>query len=78
MFENISNLGKLILLDDIDDLGKYSYEGHPSPIHHWMWGVLMITVAEFGDALLTWYNFMNNNDNNNNNNNGDNYDTGKE
>ncbi len=51
MFEVYRDLGKYILLDDIDDLGKYSFEGHPSPIHHWQWGLLLMAVAEFADTL---------------------------
>jgi len=51
MFEVYRELGKLILLDDIDDLGLYSFDGHPSPIHHWQWGLLLMIVAEFADTL---------------------------
>jgi len=51
MFEVYRELGKLILLDDIDDLGLYSFEGHPSSIHHWQWGLLLMIVAEFADTL---------------------------
>jgi hypothetical protein len=51
MFEVYRDLGQLILLDDIDDLGKYSFDGHPSPIHHWQWGLLLMMVAELADTL---------------------------
>ncbi len=64
MLETYEHLGKLLLLDDIDDLGKYSFEGHPSPIHHWQWGVLLIAVSEIGDALISAYRLLNEDDNN--------------
>jgi len=51
MFEVYRELGQLILLDDIDDLGLYSFDGHPSPIHHWQWGLLLMIVAELADTL---------------------------
>lgn len=63
MLETYSKLGELILLDDINDLGKYSFEGHPSPIHHWQWGLLLITVAELGDAFISMYKFLGENNN---------------
>jgi len=56
MFESYAELGQLILLDDIKDLGKYSFEGHPSPIHHWQWGLLLILASELGDTLYSLYN----------------------
>jgi len=51
MFEVYRELGQLILLDDIDDLGLYSFDGHPSPIHHWQWGLLLMIVAELADTI---------------------------
>mgnify|MGYP001626358360 CR=1 FL=1 len=59
MFEVYSKLGKLILLDDIDDLGLYSFDGHPSPIHHWQWGLLLMAVAEFAEAINSVYTLLN-------------------
>ena len=36
--------GVALLVDDLKDFGKFSTEDHPSPIHHWQWGlVLLIT-----------------------------------
>jgi len=63
MFEVYRELGKLILLDDIDDLGLYSFDGHPSPIHHWQWGLLLMIVAE-GLDLMTLLQSFSKGDNN--------------
>lgn len=35
------DLGMLLLIDDIKDIGKFSFEGHPSPIHHWQIGYVL-------------------------------------
>lgn len=41
--------GAILVLDDIDDLGFFSTPDHPSPLHHWIYGVLLIV---FGAIIL--------------------------
>jgi len=44
-----------LLVDDAHDFGKLGEEpDHPSPFHHWLWGVLLMLggVAGLGFALL--------------------------
>jgi len=35
-------LGSWALADDMSDIGRFSDEEHPSPIHHWWVGILGI------------------------------------
>ena len=37
--------GVAMLVDDAKDLGKFSYPGHPSPLHHWQWGLLALILG---------------------------------
>lgn len=48
------DLGMLLLIDDIQDIGKFTFEGHPSPIHHWQIGWLMKEVALYVGQGLSW------------------------
>jgi hypothetical protein len=34
--------GSMLMLDDAKDLGKFSTKDHPDPLHHWMWGALLM------------------------------------
>jgi len=52
MFEIYFNIGKFLVEDDIKDLGMYSFDGHPSPIHHWQWGVLLMLGSVIGEMAL--------------------------
>jgi hypothetical protein len=52
MFEIYFNIGKFLVEDDIKDLGRYSFDGHPSPIHHWQWGVLLMLGSVIGEMAL--------------------------
>jgi len=50
-------LGTALLFDDAKDLGEFSSEDHPSPLHHWIWGLLLMTggltgICGFGAKLL--------------------------
>ena len=50
-------LGATLLFDDAKDLGEFSTPEHPSPIHHWIWGLLLMTggttgICAFGVKLL--------------------------
>lgn len=51
MFDIYYKIGELLVIDDIKDLGAYSFEGHPSPIHHWQWGVLLMLGASIGEMI---------------------------
>lgn len=46
--------GAGLLLDDAHDFGKLDSPDHPSPLHHWMWGALLMIggVAGLGVSLL--------------------------
>jgi len=52
MFEIYFNIGKFLVEDDIKDLGRYSFDSHPSPIHHWQWGVLLMLGSVIGEMAL--------------------------
>lgn len=52
MFEIYFNIGKFLVEDDIKDLGLYSFDGHPSPIHHWQWGVLLMVGSVLAEMAL--------------------------
>jgi hypothetical protein len=52
MFEIYFNIGKFLVEDDIKDLGRYSFDGHPSPIHHWQWGILLMLGSVIGEMAL--------------------------
>lgn len=43
--------GTLMALDDIHDFGKTSYPGHPSPLHHWMYGIIIIALSSVALAV---------------------------
>ena len=47
----LKDLGDVILQDDADDIWKFSFEGHPSPIHHWQVGAAM----KYGAEALKWW-----------------------
>lgn len=48
--------GVVMILDDIRDFGLSSYPGHWSPLHHWMWGLILALASliplAIGLALL--------------------------
>lgn len=48
--ELFKDLGEVILQDDIDDLYRFSFPGHPSPFHHWQIGLAMKGAAE----MIRW------------------------
>ena len=37
----LDRLGELIFKDDEKDFPRFSFEGHPSPVHHWQVGLAM-------------------------------------
>jgi len=43
-----------LLLDDAHDFGKLDTPNHPSPLHHWIWGILLMLggAAGLGASLL--------------------------
>jgi len=49
--EALREFGKALILDDKSDIGKFSYEGHPSPFHHWMWGAMLIVIADLSELF---------------------------
>jgi hypothetical protein len=40
------SVGNLILEDDIADLYRFSFPGHPSPFHHWQLGLGIKALAD--------------------------------
>jgi len=50
--------GTLMALDDAHDIGKTVYPGHPSPLHHWMYGVIIAVLSAIclavGVALIIY------------------------
>lgn len=46
--------GIVLLADDAHDFAKLDTPDHPSPLHHWIWGVLLLLggAAGLGFALL--------------------------
>lgn len=51
MLRALERAGQIIFKDDEKDFGKFSYPEHPSPIHHWQWGLLMTSFAKAARAL---------------------------
>ena len=49
--EPLREMGKELIIDDKHDIGLFSYEGHPSPLHHWMWGIGLYLLADIIDVL---------------------------
>ncbi len=41
----LDGLGRVIFEDDEADFPKFSFEGHPSPLHHWQIGLAMRGTA---------------------------------
>ena len=37
--------GAILLFDDVKDFGDFATPEHPSPIHHWQWGVILIILG---------------------------------
>lgn len=50
------DLGQWMLIDDIWDIGKFSFEGHPSPFHHWQLGWVLKELALYVGQGLTFAN----------------------
>jgi len=50
--------GTLMALDDVHDIGRTAYPGHPSPLHHWMYGVIIAVLSAIclavGIALIIY------------------------
>ncbi len=44
--------GAWMLIDDAKDLGKFSTPDHPSPIHHWQWGILALIIGVGASGIL--------------------------
>ncbi len=51
--EFFHNLGQWMLIDDIWDIGKFSFEGHDSPFHHWQLGYVMKEIALYAGQAFT-------------------------
>jgi hypothetical protein len=62
--EIIYNLGETLLYDDRGDIGFFTYrkrknhyyngkksEDHPSPVHHWQLGALLVLFSEIAGLL---------------------------
>ncbi len=41
----LDGLGRVIFEDDEADFPKFSFDGHPSPLHHWQLGLAMRGAA---------------------------------
>ena len=52
MLRALERVGQIIFKDDEKDFGKFSYPEHPSPFHHWQWGLMMETYAKAMRAFL--------------------------
>jgi len=50
LLELMKELGDILLEDDKDDVGKFSFPGHPSPFHHWQVGAAL----KYGAELIRW------------------------
>lgn len=37
----LDRLGQIVFKDDEKDFPRFAFPGHPSPLHHWQWGLLM-------------------------------------
>ncbi len=48
----LDGLGCVIFEDDEADYPKFSFEGHPSPLHHWQLGLAMRGAAGFLRLML--------------------------
>lgn len=48
----IRSLGEALVEDDMHDFGKFSYPGHPSPLHHWQYGLIMIVGADIAELAM--------------------------
>ena len=58
MLKALDHLGEILFVDDEKDFGRFSFEGHPSPLHHWQVGLalrgaagLMRTVLELEELF---------------------------
>lgn len=62
MFEQFANslsyIGQVMLDDDAHDFGWFSYKNrpghpdHPSPLHHWQYGTILIVIGEVFKYLV--------------------------
>lgn len=48
------DLGTLLIIDDIKDVGKFSFDGHPSPFHHWQLGYVMKELCLYAGQAMSW------------------------
>ncbi len=39
------SIGAILLYDDYKDLSDTVRENHPSPLHHWMWGSILLALG---------------------------------
>lgn len=49
---SLDKLGEIIFRDDEKDFPRFSFEGHPSPLHHWQVGLAMRGGAAITRAIL--------------------------
>lgn len=60
LFRQMKSLGKMMVEDDIHDVGLYNYSNrrghidHPSKLHHWQLGIGIWYLSE----LLSLFNFL--------------------
>lgn len=60
----VHDLGLMLLVDDIHDIGYFTYFGrwhhiyrgkrsphHPSPLHHWQLGIVMLLLAKIAGLM---------------------------
>jgi len=46
--------GVALLWDDLEDLGEFDTEDHPSPLHHWQYSLPLMAggIAAMGAGLI--------------------------
>lgn len=50
LLKAVDRLGEIIFTDDEVDFPQFSFEGHPSPLHHWQLGLAVRGDAEIACA----------------------------
>lgn len=53
LVELVHNLGQWMIIDDMWDIGKWSFEGHDSPFHHWQLGWILKELSLYAGQAIT-------------------------
>lgn len=62
--KQLSMLGQVLLDDDAHDYGwfeyynRYGHPDHPSPLHHWQYGAILIFIAEAFQKLVEFLDIL--------------------